>query len=72
MASGRQRQRPDYHAYRRKSERVELLGFAMPGDRATDRGVRYEALARVGDGKVCFEPGERADVEGVLVPKVDP
>jgi len=55
-----------YRAYKRKTDWIELLGFAMPKDKAT-RTANTVPLGSVGGVSESFEPGEGAGADALLV-----
>jgi len=60
-----------YHAYRRKTDWVELLGFVMPKDKAI-RTANTAPLASIGGMSESFEPGERETADALLATRASP
>lgn len=56
-----------YHAYRRKTDWVELLGFVLPTDRESAKDARAERLVSIGGITKSFEAGEGKNADALLV-----
>ena len=61
-----------YHAYRRKTDWVELLGFVIPTDGTSAKSAGAERLAGIGGVSESFEAGEGKDADALLVTPADP
>ena len=61
-----------YHAYRGKTDWVELLGFVIPMDGTSAESAGAERLSNIGGVSESFKAGEGKDADALLVTRAHP